>query len=66
MGRPPLSIEVKTKDQNELTSLLSGGVQQVRVVLRAVALLQLAKGVSPLLSHTVGHWRDERSGAAGG
>src|SRR5881394_2923157 len=46
MGRPPLSIEVKTKDQDELTSLLSGGVQQVRVVLRALALLQLAKGVS--------------------
>jgi putative transposase len=29
-----------------LRKLLSGGVQQVRVVLRAVALLQLAKGVS--------------------
>jgi hypothetical protein len=46
MERPPLSIEVKTKDQNELTSLLSGGVQQVRVVLRALTLPQLAKGVS--------------------
>lgn len=29
-----------------MQKLLSGGVQQVRVVLRAVALLQLAKGVS--------------------
>ena len=29
-----------------MRKLLSGGVQQVRVVLRAVALLQLAKGVS--------------------
>jgi hypothetical protein len=47
MGRPPLSIEVKQKDQNELTKLLSGGVQQVRVVLRALALQQLAKGVIP-------------------
>jgi transposase len=47
MGRPPLSIEVKQKDQNELTKLLSGGVQQVRVVLRALALQQFAKGVSP-------------------
>ena len=46
MGRPPLSIEVKQKDQTELTQLLSGGVQQVRVVLRALALQQLAKGVS--------------------
>jgi hypothetical protein len=27
--------------------LLRGGVQQVRVVLRALALLQLAKGASP-------------------
>src|SRR5580698_4156702 len=46
MARPPLRIEVTKKDQKELQNLLSGGVQQVRVVLRAVALLQLAKGVS--------------------
>jgi transposase len=46
MGRPPLSINVTPKDQKELTRLLSGGVQQVRVVLRALALLQLAKGAS--------------------
>jgi transposase len=46
MGRPPLSINVAPKDQRELTRLLSSGVQQVRVVLRALALLQLAKGAS--------------------
>src|SRR5947209_16208172 len=46
MARPALRIEVTTKDQKALRKLLSGGVQQVRVVLRAVALLQLAKGVS--------------------
>ena len=46
MGRPPLSIGVPQKDQKELTRLLSGGIQQVRVVLRALALLQLAKGAS--------------------
>jgi transposase len=46
MARPALRIEVTSKDQKELGRLLSGGVQQVRVVLRAVALLQLAKGVS--------------------
>jgi hypothetical protein len=46
MARPALSIEVTPKDKKELRTLLSGGVQQVRVVLRAVALLQLAKGVS--------------------
>ena len=46
MGRPPLSIDVPQKDQKELARLLSGGIQQVRVVLRALALLQLAKGAS--------------------
>ena len=46
MGRPPLSIDIAPKDQRELAKLLSGGVQQVRVVLRALALLQLAKGTS--------------------
>ena len=46
MGRPPLSIAVPQKDQNELARLLSGGIQQVRVVLRALALLQLARGAS--------------------
>ena len=54
MGRPPLSINVTPKDQKELTRLLSGGVQQVRVVHRALALLQLAKGVSaPRISATM-------------
>jgi len=47
MARPALRISVKKKDQEELRGLLrGGGLQQVRVVLRAVALLQLAKGVS--------------------
>ena len=43
MGRPPLSIDVPKKDQQKLRALLKGGVQQVRVVLRALALLQLAE-----------------------
>ena len=46
MGRPPLHIDVTSKDQKELAKLLSGGVQQVRVVLRALALRQLAEGAS--------------------
>src|SRR5882672_4373468 len=46
MSRPALRIEVSSKHRKELQNLVSGGVQQVRVVLRAVALLQLAKGVS--------------------
>src|SRR4051795_7967215 len=47
MGRPSLRIEVALKDQKEINRLLSGGVQQVRVVLRALALLHLGEGVSP-------------------
>ena len=46
MGRPPLNIDVARKDQRELRTLLKGGVQQVRVVLRALALLQLAEAAS--------------------
>jgi len=54
MGRPPLSLDVTSKDQRELANLLSGGVQQVRVVLRALALLQLAQGASaPQVSSVV-------------
>jgi putative transposase len=46
MGRPPLNIDVAKKDQQELRALLKGGVQQVRVVLRALALLPLAESAS--------------------
>jgi transposase len=46
MARPALRIEVSTKDQKSLRTLVNGGVQQVRVVLRALALLQLARGVA--------------------
>jgi len=46
MGRPALSIDVAKKDQEQLRILLKGGVQQVRVVLRALALLQLAADTS--------------------
>ena len=54
MARPALRIEVSSKDQKVLQDLLSGGVQQVRVILRALALLQLAKGVSaPRISNTI-------------
>jgi putative transposase len=43
MGRPALNFDVSEKDQLELRTLLKGGVQQVRVVLRALTLLQLAE-----------------------
>jgi hypothetical protein len=47
MSRAALRIEIAKKDQKESEKMLSGGVQPVRAVLRAMALQQLAKG-SPL------------------
>jgi hypothetical protein len=41
MARPALRIDVSARDQKERRKLVGGGVQQVRVVLRALALLQL-------------------------
>ena len=49
MGRPALNIDIAKKDQEQLRSLLKGGVQQVRVVLRALALLHLSYA-RPLVS----------------
>ena len=46
MARPALSIEIRKKDQQELRKLVKSGVQPVRVVLRALALLQLAEHAS--------------------
>src|ERR1700680_2520460 len=54
MARPPLPFQVTAKGQKELKELLGGGVQQVRVILRAVALLRLTQGVSaPRVSRTI-------------
>jgi transposase len=54
MGRPSIDIDVSKKDQQELRRLLKGGVQQVRVVLRALALLQLSEDVSaPQIAKTI-------------
>jgi putative transposase len=47
MGRPALRFQVTYRHQKKLRKLMHGGVQSVRVVLRALALLQLSKGVSP-------------------
>jgi transposase len=41
-----LRFRLKSADVKELDALLHGGVQQVRVVLRAMALLQLGRGAS--------------------
>jgi putative transposase len=54
MARPPKPFRLRAQDKNELRQMLSGGVQQVRVVLRALALLQLNEGRSaPKVSQTV-------------
>jgi putative transposase len=46
MPRPALRIKVPAGDQREIRRLLSGGIRQVRVVLRALALLRLAQGMA--------------------
>lgn len=46
MPRSPLPFRLKSQDAKELQTLLHGGVQQVRVVLRAMALLRLDAGAS--------------------
>ncbi len=45
MPRPALRVAVSQKDQAALKKLLRGGIEQVRVVLRTVALQRLADGV---------------------
>jgi putative transposase len=46
MARPALRVDISARDLRALRALLKGGIQQVRVVLRCVALLQLASGAS--------------------
>ncbi len=46
MPRPALRVKVSKKDQTALKKLLAGGVEQVRVTLRAVALQRLGEGMS--------------------
>jgi putative transposase len=54
MARPPKPFHLKAQDKKELRQMLRGGIQQVRVVLRALALLQLDAGLSaPKVSRTV-------------
>ena len=75
MGRPSLNIDVAKKDREQLRTLLKSGVQQVRVVLRALALLHLAEDASapqiakvipltPQAIRRLGH-RYERAGLDG-
>jgi putative transposase len=54
MARPPKPFQLKAQDRKELKQILSGGIQQVRVILRGLALLQLDAGYSaPKVSRTI-------------
>ena len=54
MARRPIPITVSTHDLAQISQLLGGGVQQVRVVLRALALRLLADGITtPQVAQTV-------------
>jgi transposase len=44
MSRRAIRLQLSDPDQSELKNLLTGGVQQVRVTLRALALLRLEQG----------------------
>jgi transposase len=46
MSRRPIEVKVSEQDQREVRQLLRAGMQQVRVVLRALALEQLSLGLS--------------------
>jgi len=45
MPRRALRLKVSAKDQATLKKMLAGGVEQVRVAMRAVALLRLGEGM---------------------
>ena len=72
MSRHPIDITVTAEDGKEIRRLLRGGVQQVRVILRAIALEQLTLGqtapavarivhLSPQAVRRIGH-RYEQGG----
>ncbi len=54
MARRPIPIKVKSRDLFQIGQLLRGGIQQVRVVVRALVLRQLAVGfTAPQVSQTL-------------
>jgi putative transposase len=75
MSRRPLEVKVSAEDQKQLRQLLRAGIQQVRVVLRALALEQLSAGwtapavakmvhLTPQAVRRIAH-RYKRSGLSG-
>jgi hypothetical protein len=53
--RPALRIKVAAEDQKDLLNLLHGGIQKVRVALRALTLLRLAEVmIAPQIARLLG------------
>jgi putative transposase len=46
MSRRPLTFQIKPSDLIRIKQILRGGIEQVRVIFRALALRQLAQGVT--------------------
>ena len=46
MSRRPIEVKLSSEDRQQLRQVLRAGIQQVRVVLRALALEQLSQGVT--------------------
>jgi putative transposase len=54
MSRRPIDFQVSREDQKAIREILRAGIQQVRVVLRAIALEQLTAGqTAPAVSRIV-------------
>jgi len=54
MSRRPIDVQVSREDQKALRAILRAGIQQVRVVLRALALSQLTAGqTAPVVARIV-------------
>ena len=56
MSRRPIEVAVSPEDHEELRKILRSGIQQVRVVLRAVALEQLSAGLTAPAVARIVHW----------
>ena len=46
MSRRPIEVKVSANDQKKVRQLLRAGIQKVRVILRALALEQLSRGLT--------------------
>src|SRR5437868_6108146 len=54
MSRRPIDVHVSREDQKAIREILRAGIQQVRVVLRAIALEQLTAGqTAPVVARIV-------------